>query len=107
MEYALALAALLVATQADARCLLASRYDEGTFTANGERFRPRGHTAAHRTLPFGTRLHVTNPKTGWSVTVRINDRGPARWTGRELDLSTGAADAIGLTARQGVGRVCI
>lgn len=63
-------------------------------TANGERFNPGGFTAAHRTLPFGTRLRVSYG--GRSVVVRINDRGPARWTGRSLDLSRGAARALGM-----------
>lgn len=62
-------------------------------TANGERFRAGGFTAAHRTLPMGTRLSVCFH--GCAV-VRINDRGPAAWTGRSLDLARGAASAIGL-----------
>ena len=62
-------------------------------TANGEVFRPDGKTAAHRTLPFGTRLHVCYNSC---TTVRINDRGPAAWTGRSLDISRGAARSIGL-----------
>lgn len=70
-------------------------------TASGEQFNPAGMTAAHKTLPFGTRLRVTYQ--GRSVVVRISDRGPYV-RGRELDLSRGAADAIGLTA-VGVGRV--
>jgi rare lipoprotein A len=88
----------------ESRCVVASYYSEGKRTANGERYNPNGFTAAHRTLPFGTRLHVTNPRTGRSVTVRINDRGPFI-RGRSLDLSKGAARAIGLT-HTGVGRVC-
>lgn len=67
----------------------------GRRTASGERMDPRAMTAAHRTLPFGTRLVVTNPSTGRSVTVRINDRGPFV-RGRCIDLSTGAARAIGM-----------
>ncbi len=63
-------------------------------TANGEAFDPDGLTAAHRTLPFGTRVHVTNLANNRSVTVRINDRGPFT-AGRGLDLSRGAARAIG------------
>ena len=78
----------------------ASWYDQGRTTASGERFRPLAHTAAHRTLPFGTRLRVVNAATGASTIVRINDRGPAIWTGRILDLSKGAAAAIGIV-RQG------
>ena len=63
-------------------------------TANGERFDPDGLTAAHRTLPFDTRVRVTNTANNRSVIVRINDRGP--FTGdRGIDLSRGAARAIG------------
>ena len=63
-------------------------------TANGEAFNPDGLTAAHKTLPFGTRLEVTNLANDRTVTVRINDRGPFI-RGRGLDLSRGAARAIG------------
>lgn len=73
----------------------ASYYSSGTLTASGERFDRDGFTAASRTLPFGTRLHVTNPATGRSVIVRINDRGPFIH-GRELDLAKGAAHALGM-----------
>jgi peptidoglycan lytic transglycosylase len=73
----------------------ASYYYSGHRTANGERFNPNGFTAASRTLPFGTRLHVTNPATGRSVIVRINDRGPYI-AGRNLDLARGAAAALGM-----------
>ena len=75
----------------------------GPQTANGERYNPGGYTAAHRSLPFGTRVRVTSARTGRSVVVRINDRGPFVG-GRSLDLSTGAARAIGLTD-SGVGTV--
>jgi rare lipoprotein A len=75
----------------------------GPLTANGERYNPGGYTAAHKTLPFGTRVRVTSPNTGRSVVVRINDRGP--YVGnRIIDLSVGAARAIGLT-NSGVGTV--
>ncbi len=63
-------------------------------TANGESFNPDGLTAAHRTLAFGTRVRVTNLANNRSVTVRINDRGPFIG-GRGIDLSRGAARAIG------------
>jgi rare lipoprotein A len=79
----------------------ASYYKHGTRTANGERFNPAGLTAAHRTLRFGTRVRVTNPKNGKSVIVRINDRGPFI-KGRIIDLAQGAARQIGVT---GVSRV--
>jgi peptidoglycan lytic transglycosylase len=74
---------------------LASFYTEGQQTANGERFDPYAMTAAHRTLPFGTRLRVTNVATGRSVTVRVNDRGPYI-KGRVVDLSYSAAMALGM-----------
>ncbi len=70
----------------------------GRLTANGERFNMRAMTAAHKTLPFGTMVRVTNPRNGRSVTVRINDRGPFI-RGREIDLSRGAAEAIGMISR--------
>jgi rare lipoprotein A len=66
-----------------------SYYDTGSRTANGERFDPNGLTAAHKTLPFNTRVRVTNPANGKSVIVRINDRGPFI-SGRCLDLARGA-----------------
>ena len=77
---------------------LASFYGGGeklnSHTASGERFRPGGMTAAHRALPLGTRLLVSY--RGRSVVVRINDRGPAAWTGRSLDLARGAAARLGM-----------
>jgi rare lipoprotein A len=75
----------------------------GPWTANGERYNSGGLTAAHKTLPFGTRVRVTSASTGRSVVVRINDRGPYAG-GRVIDLSVGAARAIGLTS-SGVGTV--
>lgn len=82
---------------------MASYYKSGKRTANGERFNPMGLTAAHRSLPFGTKLRVTNLRTGKSVVVRINDRGPFI-RGRVIDLSLGAARVIGLH-NTGVGRI--
>ena len=73
----------------------ASFYSEGHETASGERFNPHELTAAHRTLPFGTRLQVTNVATGKSVTVRVNDRGPFV-KGRVVDVSYSAAQALGM-----------
>ena len=70
-----------------------SYYDEPQPTASGEPFDPEALTAAHKTLPFNTRVRVTNPATGRSVTVRINDRGPYI-AGRCLDLSRAAFRAI-------------
>jgi rare lipoprotein A len=74
---------------------LASYYKLGRHTASGERYNPNGLTAAHRNLPFGTRLKVTNLRNGKSVIVRVNDRGPFIKR-RVLDLSYGAAKVIGL-----------
>lgn len=76
--------------------------ESGPQTASGETFRPSGMTAAHRTLPFGTRLRVC--REGKCVSVRVTDRGPAAWTRRDLDLSEGAARAIGMEV-VGVGPV--
>lgn len=70
----------------------------GRRTANGERFNMNAMTAAHKTLPFGTRVKVTNQRNGRSVTVRINDRGPFI-AGRAIDLSRAAAKRIGMIAR--------
>src|SRR6185369_7315123 len=68
----------------------------GKRTANGERFNTHALTAAHKTLPFGTKVRVTNEQTGKSVVVRINDRGPYAH-GRVIDLSKAAAEAVGLS----------
>ena len=70
---------------------MASWYGESQMTASGERFDRHSLTAAHRTLPFGTRVRVTNQHNGRSVTVRINDRGPYGGHGRIIDLSEAAA----------------
>jgi rare lipoprotein A len=82
---------------------MASYYgnESGSKTASGQRFNQSAMTCAHRSLPFGTKLRVTHG--GRSVVVTINDRGPFI-RGRVLDLSTGAARAVGLTGA-GVGRV--
>jgi rare lipoprotein A len=71
----------------------ASFYSDGQLTANGENFNPDALTAAHKTLPFDTKVRVTNPANGKSVTVRINDRGPFV-DGRCLDLSRAAFASI-------------
>jgi rare lipoprotein A len=75
----------------------------GRRTASGERFDPTELTAAHRTLPFGSKVRVTNPRSGKSVVVRINDRGPFS-RGRLIDVSEAAARRIGLFA-MGHGQV--
>jgi len=68
----------------------------GRKTASGETFNTHEMTAAHRTLPFGTKVRVVNKRTGKSVVVRINDRGPYAH-GRVIDLSKASAQAIGLS----------
>ncbi len=80
-------------------------HEGGSVTATGERYHPGGLTAAHRTLPMGSRVRVTNNRNGRSVVVRINDRGPFTG-GRIIDLSEGAAAAIGIKG-SGVGNVTI
>jgi rare lipoprotein A len=82
---------------------MASFYTEGTRTASGEKFNTLELTAAHPTLPFGTKLRVTNAATGRSVTVRVNDRGPYV-PGRVVDVSYSAADALGMVGK-GVAKV--
>jgi len=74
---------------------IASVYS-GVRTANGEYVRASGLTAAHRTLPFGTKVRVTNHQTGRSVVVRINDRGPFV-RGRIIDLTPAGAQALGFS----------
>ncbi|MCW4450831.1 septal ring lytic transglycosylase RlpA family protein [Kaistella sp. BT6-1-3] len=85
----------------DAKTSFASFYHDkfnGRKTASGEIFSNRKLTAAHRTLPFGTVIQVTNLRTGKSVEVRINDRGPFN-SSRALDLSKAAFDSIGNIAK--------
>ena len=77
---------------------IASFYKYDLKTASGEQFNPSELTAAHRTLPFGTRLRVTNVATGQSVTVRVNDRGPFI-PGRVVDVSHSAAEVLGMVDR--------
>jgi rare lipoprotein A len=82
---------------------VASYYTEGTKTASGEKFNTLEMTAAHPTLPFGTKLRVTNVASGRSVMVRVNDRGPYV-PGRVVDVSYSAADALGMVVK-GVAKV--
>ena len=86
------------AAMTDGSVGIASFYKHGSKTANGEQFNPNDLTAAHRTLPFGTRLRVTHVATGQSVTVRVNDRGPFI-PGRVVDVSHSAAEALGMIDR--------
>jgi rare lipoprotein A len=82
---------------------LASFYTEGTQTASGEKFDTHDLTAAHPTLPFGTKLRVTNVASGRSVTVRVNDRGPFV-PGRVVDVSYSAAETLGMVG-SGIAKV--
>jgi rare lipoprotein A len=71
----------------------ASWYSSGRLTASGQRFDPNGHTVAHRTLPFGTKIKLTNPDNGRSIIATVNDRGPfIRGVG--LDVSRGVAQHL-------------
>ena len=93
-----------LATPAFAQVVRATWYGNelrGHRTASGEVFNPSGRTAAHKSLPFGTCLVIGNPKTGRTVAVRVNDRGPFT-PGVALDLSSGAAQAIGMRSTQSV-----
>ena len=84
----------LSAAPASAQCGSASWYALTSKTASGERMNPAAMTAAHRTLPFGTKVKVTNLKNGREVIVRINDRGPFSG-GRIIDLTRAAAHKLG------------
>ncbi len=93
----LAGAALAFSGAAHAESGIASIYAyKGEKTANGERAHPGGLTAAHKSLPFGTKVRVTNKKNGRSVVVRINDRGPFV-RGRVIDLTPAGARSIGFS----------
>jgi rare lipoprotein A len=94
---------LIGCQQAFAECGIASTYSSGSVTANGEHYNHMGVSAAHKSLPFGTRVVVRNQRTGRSITVRINDRGPFV-AGRIIDLSTGAKNALGM---DGLASVCL
>lgn len=103
---ALSLSAVMAASSvahADTSTGIASYYWQGRSTASGERFNPAAMTAAHRSLPFGTKVRVTNLRNGRSVVVRINDRGPFT-RGRIIDVSRAAASELGFTGN-GITRV--
>jgi len=99
----LALACLSLPASAQTQRGIASWYDckqpgecsRHKITASGERFNPNAMTAAHKTLPLGSRVRVTHKRTGRSITVRINDRGPFV-RGRIIDLSAAAARRLGM-----------
>jgi len=90
---------------ASAQSGIASIYWGGR-TATGEPVRSSGLTAAHRTLPFGTMVRVTNRGTGRSVVVRINDRGPFK-RGRIIDVTVAAAQALGFSVNGGLAPVTL
>ncbi|TYC79880.1 septal ring lytic transglycosylase RlpA family protein [Stappia sp. BW2] len=98
-------AGALTSAQAGAyqQCGKASWYKLGGTTASGERANPNQLTAAHRSLPFGTLVNVTNLANGKTVTVRINDRGPYA-KGRVIDVTWAAAKELGFV-RKGITRV--
>jgi rare lipoprotein A len=94
---ALVASVIAIPMTASAESGIASVYTyAGRPTADGERASPSGMNAAHRTLPFGTLVRVTNDRTGRSVVVRINDRGPFV-AGRVIDLTPAAAQALGFS----------
>lgn len=100
--------AVLVGLSAPAsagQCGSASWYALTSRTASGERMNPAALTAAHRSLPFGTRVKVTNQRNGKSVVVRINDRGPFI-RGRVIDLSKAAAGQLGFVG-SGHAKICL
>lgn len=83
----------------------ASWYKQGKVTANGEKFDPSALTAAHKTLPFGTIVKITNPTNEKQIFVRINDRGPFK-RNREFDLSMNAAQLLGFK-QKGVVKIVV
>lgn len=95
----------LSAETASAQCGRASWYALTSKTASGERMNPSALTAAHRSLPFGSKVIVTNQRNGRSVVVRINDRGPFI-KGRVIDVSKAAAQKLGFI-RSGHTPICI
>lgn len=99
------LAALAAPAFAASECGRASWYALKSRTASGEMMNPSAMTAAHKTLPFGTRVRVVNKANGKAVTVRINDRGPFV-KGRVIDLSKEAARKIGMIS-SGHAPVCV
>lgn len=105
LALASALSLVVSATPASAQCGRASWYALTSKTASGERMNPAALTAAHRSLPFGTKVKVTNKRNGRAVVVRINDRGPFV-RGRMLDLSRGAAQKLGFIS-SGHTSVCV
>ena len=98
-------ATLFTSAEAYAQCGRASWYALKSRTASGEMMNPAAMTAAHRTLPFGTKVTVRNHRNGKAVTVRINDRGPFV-KGRVIDVSKAAARALGFVSA-GHTKICL
>lgn len=80
--------------------------ESGTHTVSGEKYRPNDMTVAHRTMSFGAKLRITDHHTGRAVICRVSDRGPAKRTGRVVDLSKGCASALGII-RRGIAMVSL
>lgn len=78
--------------------IVATWYSHGKFTASGKRFNPNGFTVAHRTLPFGTKIRLTNPRNGKSIEAIVTDRGPFK-SGIGLDVSLGCAKVLDFVKR--------
>ena len=94
----LLLVTMIMGFTVSTKCTAQSYYSSslhGRKMSNGERYNRNGFTCAHRTLPFGTRLKVTNPRNGKEVEVRVTDRGPYAH-GRIVDLSYAAARELGM-----------
>ncbi|HET6320540.1 MAG TPA: septal ring lytic transglycosylase RlpA family protein [Hyphomicrobium sp.] len=99
--FAVAIAAMLSINGASAQSGIASHYSDLSVTASGRSYSSGAMVAAHRTLPFGTKVRVKNPRNGRSIVVTIVDRGPFV-KGRVIDLSKGAASALGFSGLQHV-----
>ena len=105
LGFCLLAAALFSSAEAYAQCGRASWYALKSRTASGEMMNPAAMTAAHRTLPFGTKVTVRNQRNGKAVTVCINDRGPFV-KGRVIDVSKAAARALGFVSA-GHTKICL
>ena len=105
LGFCLLAATLFTSAEAYAQCGRASWYALKSRTASGEMMNPAAMTAAHRTLPFGTKVTVRNQRNGKAVTVRINDRGPFV-KGRVIDVSKAAARALGFVSA-GHTKICL
>lgn len=105
---------LLISSHAYGEMVTASYYttkscklegNSGVYTASGEMFNERAQTCAHPKFKFGTVLKVKNPKNGAWYYCRVNDRGPAKWTGHGIDLTPRGFELLGIPLRKGVARL--